>query len=511
MTENWNVDRARSYHQGTRHPDGSLLDPTHRYNPQNRPRLFKRYREVETVDLEIDPERLQIPALTALSQTGYNAGAVNIPDINQIASLLYFSAGITKRIQYQGYGEMFFRAASCTGALYHIELYVVCGDLPGLEAGVYHFDPASMKLDVLRQGDFRQVVAEAAGEHPAVTAAPATIIYSDVPYRNACKYQAREYRHAYWDSGTILSHSLPAALGEKLDHHLVMGFEDALINRLLDLDLSEEFSLAVLTVGFDPQQSLPDAPEPGALDGVVEPIADEFKTFPAIQSMHQASMLFSTENVSSWRENTVRLDPPSIPGDELIPLQPVPAAEHRDDFLGEVIRRRGSSRRFARESIGFRELSTILVQSTRGIPADFTTESGLSQNMVYLIANDVRGLESGSYVLHEEQKALEQLRPGSFRQESRILALGQDLGGDCSAAVYFLTDLDEILPVYGNRGYRTAQMEASISAGKMYLAAYAQSLGATGLTFYDDQVTAFFSPHAKGKSVMFLIAIGVPG
>jgi len=40
--------------------------------------------------------------------------------------------------------------------------------------------------------------------------------------------------------------------------------------------------------------------------------------------------------------------------------------------------------------------------------------------------------------------------------------------------------------------------------------AYAQRLGATGLTFYDDEVTAFFSPHAAGKSVMFLTALGHP-
>jgi len=42
----------------------------------------------------------------------------------------------------------------------------------------------------------------------------------------------------------------------------------------------------------------------------------------------------------------------------------------------------------------------------------------------------------------------------------------------------------------------------------MYLAAYAQRLGATGLTFFDDDVTDFFSPHAKGKSAIFLVALG---
>ena len=60
----------------------------------------------------------------------------------------------------------------------------------------------------------------------------------------------------------------------------------------------------------------------------------------------------------------------------------------------------------------------------------------------------------------------------------------------------------------GNRGYRATQLEAGIVGGKMYLAAYAQKIGATGLTFYDDDVTRFFSPHAEGKSAIFLVAIG---
>ena len=52
-----------------------------------------------------------------------------------------------------------------------------------------------------------------------------------------------------------------------------------------------------------------------------------------------------------------------------------------------------------------------------------------------------------------------------------------------------------------NRGYRAVQLEAGIIGGRIYLAAYAQHLGATGLTFFDDDVINFFSPHAKGKAV----------
>ena len=95
-----------------------------------------------------------------------------------------------------------------------------------------------------------------------------------------------------------------------------------------------------------------------------------------------------------------------------------------------------------------------------------------------------------------------------FRREAGNLGLGQEIPADCSVNVYFLADLNRALARFGNRGYRAAQLEASIMGGKLYLAAYAQRLGASGLTFFDDDVIEFFSPHAAGKSVMFLLALG---
>ena len=100
------------------------------------------------------------------------------------------------------------------------------------------------------------------------------------------------------------------------------------------------------------------------------------------------------------------------------------------------------------------------------------------------------------------------LKEGLFRNEARYLGLEQELPGDASVAVFFLADLNALLSRFGNRGYRAAQLEAGIIGGKLYLGAYALGLGATGLTFFDDDVTSFFSPHATGKSAIFLMAIG---
>jgi nitroreductase len=88
--------------------------------------------------------------------------------------------------------------------------------------------------------------------------------------------------------------------------------------------------------------------------------------------------------------------------------------------------------------------------------------------------------------------------------------LSQQLPADAAVNVYCLSSLLPILKRFGNRGYRAAQLEGGITGGRMYLAAYAQHFGATGLTFFDDEVTEFFSPHAAGKEVIFLMALGHP-
>jgi hypothetical protein len=100
------------------------------------------------------------------------------------------------------------------------------------------------------------------------------------------------------------------------------------------------------------------------------------------------------------------------------------------------------------------------------------------------------------------------LKAGDFRAQSTFLCLEQALGGTSSATVFFLADLAPILETLGNRGYRVVNLEAGAVGGRLYLAAYGQRFGATGLTFYDDEVVRFFSPHARGKDAIFVTALG---
>ncbi|HEX3353322.1 MAG TPA: SagB/ThcOx family dehydrogenase [Terriglobales bacterium] len=505
MSDNRNPEVALKYHNATKHSYISVRSNQHFLDFNNQPIPFKIYPTLPPVPLPSEVRQTGVAALSAISETVIPETS-SAPDLEAIAQLLYLSAGITRHRKYPG-GEIYFRAAACTGALYEVELYLVCGDLANLAAGVYHFAAAEFGLRKLRGGDYRGVLMEATAAEHAVVHAPLTVICTCTYWRNAWKYQDRTYRHFGWDNGTLLANMLAVATAQGLPANVVCGFVDDAVNRLLDVDPHREISFALVPLGYT--DSLP-APSPAELSPLgleTVPLSHHEVDYPLMRELHAASSLSSPAEVASWRGGTplTSFPPPSGP---VTRLQPLSDAEMPRDPIEQVILRRGSSRRFAPTPITLAQLSTMLDRATRGIPADFLDPLGSQLNHLYLIVNAVQGLDPGAYVFHRGRKALELLKPGEFRSQAGYLGLQQALPADAAVDVFFLADLEPILQRFGNRGYRAVQLEAGILGGKLYLAAYAQHLGATGLTFFDDDVTNFFSPHAKGKSAIFLVALG---
>jgi SagB-type dehydrogenase family enzyme len=506
---NPDIQAAWKYHDGTKHSYWSIRNRPHFLDWANRPQPFKIYPKIAPFPLPRDVPQTGVAALSAISEPVPSPRTDSVPHLQDLARILYFSAGITRQRTSPG-GELYFRAAACTGALYEIELYVVAGDLPGIDAGVYHFNPADVSLGLLRRGDFRGSLAQATGMEPAVARAPTTIICTGTYWRNAWKYQARTYRHFGWDNGTLLANMLAVSAALGLPAEIVLGFVDAQVNRLLDLDTRREVSLCLVPIGRTSESSLPAEKEAPALGLETIPLSEREVEYPAMLEMHDASSLESEEEVARWREKQPVFTSSAPAGEELL-LPRLPEEELPKDTIEQVILRRGSTRAFDRTaSIALDQLSTILDCATRGLPADFLEPPGVQLNDLYLIVHAVQGLKPGAYFFRREQNTVELLKEGEFRAEAHHLGLEQELPADACVNIFFLADLKRILERYGNRGYRAVQLEAGTIGGRMYLAAYAQRLGATGLTFFDDDVINFFSPHAKGKSAIFLLAIGKP-
>jgi SagB-type dehydrogenase family enzyme len=509
--KNRQTEAAWAYHDATKHSYQSIRTNPHYLDWKNQPMAFKIYSNLPPIPLPQNLSSPGMPALSAISTIPTPAGSEAPLNMQNLAEIFYLSAGVTKRRSYPG-GEMLFRAAACTGALYHIDLYLVCAELHDLAAGVYHFSPHDFALRRLREGDYRPVLITASGEEPSIMNASCVLVSASTYWRNAWKYQARAYRHCYWDNGTMLANLLAAAAARKTPAKVVVGFVDEVVSELLDLDERREAPLSIVALGnVSDQRVVSPAVERLGLETM--PLSKSEVDYPEIREMHEASSLESKEEAAAWREGAKkegreRIRDNGKPENRLFPLQSLSDEEIPKDTIEEVVVRRGSTREFSREPITFVELSTMLDRATRGIPMDCFNHPEESLNDLYLIVHAVEGLPSGAYVFRRQQRALELLKEGDFRRDAGYLGLGQEIPADASVNIYFLADLKQALERFGNRGYRAAQLEAAIMGGKIYLGAYAQRRGASGLTFFDDDVTEFFSPDAAGKSVMFLVAVG---
>ncbi|MGH7326652.1 MAG: SagB/ThcOx family dehydrogenase [Candidatus Rokuibacteriota bacterium] len=496
MAANKETRVARAFHDRTAHTPHSVRTSAHSLDWDIKPFPFKVYSDLSAIPLPRDLDPVAVDALAALAPDAAPAAArMTLADLTPV---LYLSAGVTKKKTYPGGGEVLFRAAPSTGALYQTEVYVAAGAVEGLEPGLYHFGPGDFALRRLRAGDVRAALAVAAAE-PALGERAATVVLSGIFWRNTWKYQARGWRHLYWDSGTMLANLDAVANALGLAPRVLTAFADAEINRLLGLDAERESALELVALG---PRGAP-APRIAAVEEIrhdVLPLSSEEVDYPLLREMQQASALATAEEVRTWRASAP--PPPRRPRGSLTPLPPAQAPAGRS--LDETIQHRGSTRRFSHAPLTAVELATTLRWATR--PIELDVPAGLVDP--YLIVNAVEGVEPGAYRYWSDVHALERVRAGDFRRESAYLCLEQALGGDAAAVLYFLAPLDALLGAYGNRGYRLANLEAGLAGGRAYLAAYAQRFGASGLTFYDGQVVEFFSPHAAGLDAVFVTALG---
>ncbi|WP_435335418.1 SagB family peptide dehydrogenase [Haloarchaeobius sp. TZWWS8] len=504
---------ARDYHERSKHSPKSVRETDWSLDLDNRPRPSKVYVDLPRVSLGSslrppDESALSVLATGTAEPTDGDGGK---GDDMELTTLCHYAAGVTKTLEIRGESAQF-RAASCTGKLYHVDLYAVTGELDDAPAGVYHYDPESDEFDVLRKGDFRGVLAGAGG-YPAVEAAPVTIVATSTWWRNAWKYRERTYRHAFWDSGTVLANLLAVAHGLGHRAEVVTGFGDGPVVDLLGLDPTAEAPLELVAIGSG--DSSPDPP-------AVEPISPDVDLgsdpvdYPLIHDAWKQSTLPDGDAATDWRERFAGVATGAVgrhgPGDgDRIALDPVDAETASARPVGNTIERRGSLREYSHEAMSRRKVGTILDRALGPVPVDCLGGDGPDSLLdYYVFAHAVEDVPAGAYQFHPGDATLEAIGDVD-RRTAAHLALGQEVVGDAAVNVYAMADVDAIVERFGNRGYRVAQLEGGIALGRLYLATYAhRGIGGRGFTFYDDLVTEQLSPRAANQTPMTLFAFGKP-
>lgn len=172
----------------------------------------------------------------------FQARPVSLQALSQV---LWAASGVTLRA-----GDFLLRTSPSAGALYPVDVYVFARLVEGLTPGLYHFVPTGQALRQRYEGDFSELLADAALNQDFLAEAGFVLVLTAVFERTTWKYGARGFRYLYLDAGHIVQNAALAAVSLGLGSCPVAAFFDDEINSLLGVNPARESALYLLAVGW---------------------------------------------------------------------------------------------------------------------------------------------------------------------------------------------------------------------------------------------------------------------
>ncbi len=455
------------------------------------PDPFRHYEGLPVLDLPADPPVPETPALEVLE--GVSGTTLAGDGSTFLSQLLFYSAAISasKRVPSTGY-RYALRVNPSSGDLHPTEFHFVTRGLKDWRDGLYHYRPSSHMAEQRAQGDL--------GTKLAGSSAPIVFLLTSIVWREAWKYGDRAYRYCLHDIGHAWQALALAAHAIGCNSFASGHFPDDEVSEFCRLHKDEWPMLIVELRGRSIPVCEPHRGKSVWYGGDANEISRETTAYPMIDGMHNATKVRQRTGRSFSAE-------PAPSGSGEIQL-PSPASSWR--AFGEVARTRRSALNFqgGMQSISLAQLSTLLAVTTRPFSADF---AGVRFIQLYLYAHRVDGLQPGVFRFWPERAELEQIRSGDQRVVAAGLSLGQELAGNACVAFSMVGDLERAVRAHGDRGYRYVHFEAGAIGHRLYLAAEALGLGATGIgAFYDEEVHRYLNLRPQQGQAVYHFAIGYP-
>ncbi|MCM8788641.1 MAG: SagB/ThcOx family dehydrogenase [Candidatus Omnitrophica bacterium] len=145
-------------------------------------------------------------------------------EAEEVSQILWAAYGMN------AYGK---RTVPSAGATYPFDIYLVVGDVKGIESGIYLYDGRNHALKLIASGDVRDDLAQAAYEQKFISEAPAVLVLVAQFQRTTSFYGKRGERYVYLDGGHIGQNvSLQVeALG--LGTCMIGAFDDNMVVKVL--------------------------------------------------------------------------------------------------------------------------------------------------------------------------------------------------------------------------------------------------------------------------------------
>ena len=236
-------DLGQTYHRWSNPSYAGLLEKSLRLGPQPSP--YKEYPDAPTLALPPPPEAVTAVEAALYRRRSIREYAERAVTLDELARLLHGATGISDRRD----PSWQFRTVPSSGALYPLEVYPIVFDVAGAEPGVYHYDVRRHRLALVRSGDFRQAVFEAAVSQEMIRGASLVLVIAGVFARVQHKYVDRAYRYLLLEAGHLGQNVYLTATALGLGPCGIGAYFDDQINAIVGLDGHDEATVYLLSIG----------------------------------------------------------------------------------------------------------------------------------------------------------------------------------------------------------------------------------------------------------------------
>jgi SagB-type dehydrogenase family enzyme len=157
-------------------------------------------------------------------------------DLEQISQLLWAASG----------KNLYRRTAPSAGATYPLEIYLVVGEVEGLDPGIYHYSSARSSLVRIKEQDIRKTLSAAALAQRMIEKAPINIIIAADYGRTTGHYGQRGIRYVHMEVGHVGQNISLQANALSLGTVMIGAFDDKQVKEILGIN---EDPLYIIPVG----------------------------------------------------------------------------------------------------------------------------------------------------------------------------------------------------------------------------------------------------------------------
>ena len=521
---------VRAYHARTKHRFEAYAEGPGQLDWDAQPAAFRHYPGAPVLELPLSGDRFE-RCYGQLEKKPKNEIA---PDLASLGALLELSFGLSAWKSW-GPSRWALRCNPSSGNLHPVEAYVLSAGLPGVGAGLQHYEPEQHALEG------RALMAPVAGETWLA------IGLSSVMWREAWKYGERAFRYCQLDIGHAVGALAYAAalLGWEV---VPLGATAEALKHCLGLDRPDDFPPS--------RFAFTETEEPEILLAI---------RAPGLGTPPSAEALAAWLDSADWQGKPTRIDPSpgyrwpaidqvaaasreAVSAPESFDFAPLPPLVPHPTTTGaaQLIRQRRSGQRFDPHYALLRPAFYRMLDAVLPRPQlPWLAQTVPPRIHLLLFVLRVHGLPSGLYLLPRTPVAFTELpaalmpadarfaarRPVSefdpkcpphlgliqlaemglqeMQRLARSLSCHQDIASTSAFSLGMLGEF-EVATTTGH-GYRELLREAGLVGQVLYLEAEAAEVRGTGIgCFFDDPVHQLVGLSGPRYQSVYHFTVGTP-